>query len=414
MKPKTTLLSIYTIVFGNRAPMKFLLSLIMILPAAVRSADQKGEDLATIVIQSEMHAGYNPLNSRDEELNKAAVINSGLRLQYIMLHEVADPELKVCYALRVLDSQIATSRLLASENNKAAAENLTVLLQRQTELGKQLRAIQNRKAEGVGPSDRNQPTRPETSELPTNVVPILDRLNAWNKDAIDVCERPAAHPNVVDSGETSAFINVEKQQLATLGVAVKWNPQKIMYEVAVADEPLIPRQLNTLLGVQQYKIDECVRAAVSLQAMGPKAACQALLACANTNRGPDSDLRFFVLCRMLFTQRGTNDFRPPHDTHAYIVGDSPGWQFAPIQLVDGIPFLLAASWGGDAGGGRESGENYLHYCMSNCDWSTHTFREATSKQKSDALTNFLSFLSASKVKRPLTDFEKEFFSAQVE
>jgi len=394
--------------------MKLLLPLIVILAVAVRSADQKDEDLATIVIQSEMHAGYNPLNSSDEELNRAAVFNSGLRLQFMMLHEVTDPELKVCYALRVLDSQIATFRLLASENNKAAADNLTVLLQRQSELGKQLRAIQNRKAEGDGPSDRNQPTRPDTSALPTNVVPILDRLNAWNKDAIDVCERPAAHTNMVDSGETSAFINVEKRQLATMGVAVKWNPQKMMYEVSAADEPLIPRQLNTLLEVQQYKVEDYIRAAVCLQDMGPKAACQALLACAKTNRGPDSDLRFYVLCRMLFTQRGTNEFRPPHDTHAYIVGDLPGWQLAPIQLVDGIPFLLAASWGGDAGGGRESGENYLHYCMSNCDWSTHTFREATSKQKRDALTNFLSFLSASKVKRPLTDFEKQFFSAQVE
>ena len=227
--------------------MKLLLPLIMILAFPVRSADQKDEDLATIVIQSEIHTGYNPLNSADEELNRAAVFNAGLSLQYIMLREVTDPELKVCYALRVLDSQIATFRLLASESNKAAAENLTVLLRRQSELGKQLRAIQNRKADGVGPSDRTQPVRPETSGLPANVVTILDRLNAWNKDAIDVCERPAAHSNMVDSGETSAFINVEKQQLAALGVAVKWNPQKMMYEVAAADEPLIPTSLNALL-----------------------------------------------------------------------------------------------------------------------------------------------------------------------
>jgi hypothetical protein len=67
--------------------------------------------------------------------------------------------------------------------------------------------------------------------LPTNVVQIIDRLNALNKDAVDVCERPAARPNMVDLGETTAFISDAKAQLARLGVKVQWNRDKRIYDV---------------------------------------------------------------------------------------------------------------------------------------------------------------------------------------
>jgi len=162
------------------------------------------------------------------------------------------------------------------------------------------------------------------------------------------------------------------------------------------------------IGVQQYKADDYLRAAVSLQAMGRETACKALLASAITN--PTPDLRFFVLCRMLFTPRGTNEFRRPQYFRAYII-NSPEFQLAPIELVDGIPFLLTAPWGASYGGGQESAEVYLRYCIANCDWNTYKFHEATAKQKSDALANFL---SSSKLKRPLTDFQKQFLSAQIE
>ncbi len=163
------------------------------------------------------------------------------------------------------------------------------------------------------------------------------------------------------------------------------------------------------IGVQQYKADDYLRAAVSLQAMGREAACQSLLASAKTNPGPD--LRFFVLCRMLFTQRGTNEFRLPHYDNAYYVEYVPEFKLAPIELVDGIPFLLTAKWGGGYGGGQEGAENYVRWCMANCDWSTYAFREATAKQKSDALAKFMSSIM---LKRPLTDSQKNFLSAQIE
>ncbi|MCX7043928.1 MAG: hypothetical protein NTX50_00385 [Candidatus Sumerlaeota bacterium] len=60
---------------------------------------------------------------------------------------------------------------------------------------------------------------------------ILERLNSWNMDAIDVCERPEAYPNLTGSGEARAFINDCKKRLVELGVNVKWNPEKKAYDV---------------------------------------------------------------------------------------------------------------------------------------------------------------------------------------
>ena len=57
-----------------------------------------------------------------------------------------------------------------------------------------------------------------------------------------------------------------------------------------------------------YKVDDYIRAAISLQALGRDEACQTLLASAKTNAMLDR--RFFVLCRMLFVPHGTNGFVP--------------------------------------------------------------------------------------------------------
>jgi hypothetical protein len=160
----------------------------------------------------------------------------------------------------------------------------------------------------------------------------------------------------------------------------------------------------------QFKADDYIRAAVSLQAMGRDAACQALLASAKTNAGLDN--RFFVLCRMLFTQRGTNEFQPPfRGGCVFFIGEEADWPLAPIALVDEIPFFLTGGCGGDGGRGPESIVTYLNYCITNCDWSSYKFHEVTAKQKSDALTKLL---SSNKVRQPLNDFQKQFFSGQIE
>jgi len=150
--------------------MKPLHILVVVLAFTVTAAEQKDEDLAATVIRSEVHAGYNPLDNSEAELIKAATINSALRLQYIMLHEVRDPEVRVCYALRVLESQIASARRIVEVSGNESGrsqEYLDMLQKRQTELARQFREIQKRKAEPGGPANGSQPIRSETNRTPS-------------------------------------------------------------------------------------------------------------------------------------------------------------------------------------------------------------------------------------------------------
>ncbi len=143
--------------------MKLILLLILILALAVGASGQKADDLAATVIKSQSFGGYNPLNNSEEELNKAAAFNSRLRLQYLMLHEVTNQEVKVCYALQVVDSEIAALQPLASERNRRINDRLALLLKQQSDLAKELRALQNKKAEPGGGANRSQPGCSETN-----------------------------------------------------------------------------------------------------------------------------------------------------------------------------------------------------------------------------------------------------------
>ena len=135
----------------------------LILAVLARSA-LAADDLASEVIRSEPIAAYNPTNNTEAELNKAAAINSGVRLQYLILHE-ASQEVRVCYAIRVLDSQIvAAQRLAAAPSDDGRAKRyLAGLLDKRTKLAKQFRAIQDQKAEPSGAANGSQPIRAETN-----------------------------------------------------------------------------------------------------------------------------------------------------------------------------------------------------------------------------------------------------------
>ena len=164
------------------------------------------------------------------------------------------------------------------------------------------------------------------------------------------------------------------------------------------------------ISAHQFKVDDYIRAAISLQAMGRDAACQALLASAKTNA--PRDYRYFVLCRMLFTQRGTNVFQVPfRGGCVYYIGGAGDWPLDPIALVDGVPFFLTGSCGYSGSRSAETVESYLNYCMTNCNWNAYTFHEVTAGQKRDALAKLL---SSDKAKQPLKDLTKEFFQSQIE
>lgn len=66
---------------------------------------------------------------------------------------------------------------------------------------------------------------------------LLDRLNdscadeSWRRE-IDMIERPETRPwDYIISGEVNGFVSECKESLAKLGVHVKWNHSKQLYEM---------------------------------------------------------------------------------------------------------------------------------------------------------------------------------------
>lgn len=121
-----------------------VLALVVGLTFSAAAGDQSQENLASKVIQSDFHAGYNPTNNSEQELTSAAIVNSELRLQHLILHEASD-ELRICFALRILKEQIVTARhaiSLAGTNSGPAQAHLATLLASQGQLALELRAIQ--------------------------------------------------------------------------------------------------------------------------------------------------------------------------------------------------------------------------------------------------------------------------------
>jgi hypothetical protein len=118
-----------------------------------------------------------------------------------------------------------------------------------------------------------------------------------------------------------------------------------------------------------------------------------------------------VLCRMLFVPRGTNAFR-----RALIGGtDAPGgtrlqdWPLDPIEIVDGVPFLvMIGSW--RLAGSPETATGYIRYCINRCDWNPVKYSMPTSKQKHDALSKFL---ASPKWNQPPNERERIIFENQI-
>ena len=145
---------------------------------------------------------------------------------------------------------------------------------------------------------------------------------------------------------------------------------------------------DDLLEPQRYRVDPYIRAAVALQSLGRAIAISRLHEMA---RDPHSLLRVIVLCRMLFTRRhgSASAFRAPYaGGPTFISGNENNWQLWPIELVDGVPFMIVAGY--ILGGMPEPDESYLHYCETNCDWTDLKYTPKTDQQKRSALEKLLS------------------------
>lgn len=157
-----------------------------------------------------------------------------------------------------------------------------------------------------------------------------------------------------------------------------------------------------------YRVDPYIAAAAAFQAE-PKTAADTLKKLIKDADGDDKD-QAFILCRMLFTAKPKGEFRPPLLGAPSFLGvmDDKGWPLDPIELVDGVPFLVVTGFFG--GGDPESASQYLDYCLKECDWTTEKYKPKEKEAKEKALAK----LQADKRwKRELTKEEKEYLGSQI-
>ncbi len=167
--------------------------------------------------------------------------------------------------------------------------------------------------------------------------------------------------------------------------------------------------LSSLSGLWSgdYRVAPYVRAAARLHAMGRAAACEKLLEAAKTRSLEEPVI---VLCRMLFVRRGTSEFRGPMIGAASFFGGTEyaDWPSEPIELVDGIPFLITRGY--MLGGSPAPSESYVRHCMTACDWTPVGWGETTEVELRGALAKLLASVTW---KRSLDATDREFFSNQI-
>ena len=163
-----------------------------------------------------------------------------------------------------------------------------------------------------------------------------------------------------------------------------------------------------LTGESEYAAEPYIQVAVALQAMGREHACQQLMSVAKHDEGAD---QIYVLCRMLFTKRGTNEFREPWIGEPSFLGgtEHSDWPLDPIEVVDGVPFVIVWNFY-SMHGQPEPPDWYLNYCMTNCDWSSFKFEVKSNDEMKDALNKLL---ASPKWKHPLYSQERGILTRQV-
>jgi hypothetical protein len=180
-------------------------------------------------------------------------------------------------------------------------------------------------------------------------------------------------------------------------------------EVSLADLPYV--------GPSSYKVDSYIWAASVFQHLGKDRACKMLLTLAEAVDADAEGTTFndrykvFVLCRMLFTKRSGSRFRPAFFGGPFFLGatDHADWPLEPIELVDGVPFLITDFY--LMGGEPERVTKYVRYCIENCDWNKEPFQLKTGAEKRAALRKLL---ASKKWRKPLTDRERRFLAEQTD
>lgn len=66
---------------------------------------------------------------------------------------------------------------------------------------------------------------------------LIQKLNSWYRDELDVAECPNEYPGRKPSGETRGWILTYKEGLSELGFEARWNCQSKVYELRKKKEP---------------------------------------------------------------------------------------------------------------------------------------------------------------------------------
>jgi hypothetical protein len=160
-----------------------------------------------------------------------------------------------------------------------------------------------------------------------------------------------------------------------------------------------------------YEADPYLRAVESLQAMGKVKALKLLRELAAKEKDKSISDRTVILCRMLFKAKPGSTFRSPRIGGGMVVGNAnyEHWPTYPIEIVDGVPFLIAKGYI-FRGGVPESPADYLRYCEEQCDWNTKRFRRRSKEEKRKALDKLM---SSPKLMLKLEKDDGNFLRAQV-
>jgi hypothetical protein len=158
----------------------------------------------------------------------------------------------------------------------------------------------------------------------------------------------------------------------------------------------------------KYKVKPYILAAIELQSIGQQRAEQRMLAYAKSDTlGSD---QIYVLCRMLYSKSpGKRFLPPPLGRQSSFEGTTYlDWPLCPIEIVDGVPFLIA--YGYTFYGMPGVPGDYLNYCMTNCQWSAYVYSIKSSDEVNSALNKLL---NSPKWKQPLTLDEKAWLTDQI-
>ncbi len=118
-----------------------------------------------------------------------------------------------------------------------------------------------------------------------------------------------------------------------------------------------------------------------------------------------------ILTRMLFQSTTKKPLRRPYIGGASFFGntDYKDWQNEPIEIVNGIPFLITRGY--SLGGYPESSLDYLLYCISNGEWNSIIYSIKTEEEMKSSL-NLL--LISEKWHSKISSFDKVFFENQIQ